>query len=430
MKALIATLMVLVGGIAGSSATAQEQPATPGNLRSIPDIPIPSASTSIQSSRHYLILLRGIRRNDPEDANGDDVYLQWQVKLNGREVDYEHNWPLDNGNGRSPVWLIHPTDNNALSKYPLEIWGGRLRFGDEVSATIRLVEDDDPNPLPFASTTGTDDVLGGFKVSVTRVVVDGTAVVLSEITPIDAPNGDTYPSANFSIHGFRTAQLDLTGDYGRIFLPRVKWNYKAQVQILDIDAQNIPYLTQQAVRYRRVVDDEVIEGRHVEQPMVTERTGTKLVDGFVGQSVTLPKGDIIPGLGFKRLSFSWYDASRNPTAFGNLYILFQSYQGSPNDLSESTEGFVALSACITEGRYLFAPEVGLPGGREFYFYADAKGPHLTSLSSTYGLGAQYAASGGSAPFGRQAGDANFQLIADDKRYVACLPSPPGNLRVE
>ena len=112
---------------------------------------------------------------------------------------------------------------------------------------------------------------------------------------------------------------------------------------------------------------------------------------WVGQSVTMPAGGP-----FDNIRFNWYTSRfiglspSSPTAFGTLYLLKQEYLGLPGDLSPSTPGFVARSASISEGQYLFAPGVTLTSGTQYWFYTDTQGDFASSFDvSTYPDGDMY-----------------------------------------
>lgn len=119
------------------------------------------------------------------------------------------------------------------------------------------------------------------------------------------------------------------------------------------------------------------------QPIVTlvESAGhVTITPGHVGQSVTIPEGGAV-----SQIRFNWFtykspsDQSarrQSPTAFGELFILTREFLGIPPDLGPSTPGFVARAERIDNDEYVFASNVTLEAGRQYFFYTNGKGNHV------------------------------------------------------
>lgn len=81
-----------------------------------------------------------------------------------------------------------------------------------------------------------------------------------------------------------------------------------------------------------------------------------------GQSVTTPAGGP-----WNNITFNLVDSSGGAFGIGFLYLLTQSYAGTPADLSSSTPGFVAISNAHSAGMWLFDPSVTLQGSTTYHF---------------------------------------------------------------
>ena len=127
----------------------------------------------------------------------------------------------------------------------------------------------------------------------------------------------------------------------------------------------------------------VTQGDTSGQPVVTlvESAGhVTITPGHVGQSVTIPSGGAV-----SQIHFNWFTykngadqqaRKQSPTAFGDLYILTEEFLGVPPDLGPSTPGFVARAERIENDEYIFASDVTLEAGRQYFFYTNGKGNHV------------------------------------------------------
>ena len=135
----------------------------------------------------------------------------------------------------------------------------------------------------------------------------------------------------------------------------------------------------------------VVTSTSFAQSVITENTSWDSVTGgggfYFGQSVTTPDGS-----SWNNITFNFVDAaSQNPYAAGELFLLTSIYTGAPVDLSSSTSGFLASTADIANGEWIFAPEVTLDSNTQYYFYAstvfDGSYEVLFSASDPYPGGA-------------------------------------------
>jgi len=117
----------------------------------------------------------------------------------------------------------------------------------------------------------------------------------------------------------------------------------------------------------------------------------------------------------------------------NAMVLAVLVLGLPTDLSPAMPGFIARSESNTGGVYVFAPEVTLEGGKQYWFYTDTQGSFASSFDTDlYSGGDLYVTGINSFPFhkasasGRMVGntyvppsagvflDANFKLQGRQK----------------
>lgn len=165
----------------------------------------------------------------------------------------------------------------------------------------------------------------------------------------------------------------------------------------------------------------------------TGGTGLDPLELFPGQSLTTPEGP----LPWNQLSFNWFSFSAfsllTPTAFGTLFLLEQEYLGPPVELSETVPGFLAQTSQISDGMYVFNPQVTLRPGQQYFFYTNASGLMLTgSPVSAYPGGQFYLSrqSTGNFIFEDRASsfdgaDANFRLTGKPVPTPAMLPALVG-----
>jgi hypothetical protein len=139
--------------------------------------------------------------------------------------------------------------------------------------------------------------------------------------------------------------------------------------------------------------------------LVTNTAGSNLATDVIGQSVTTPTGGP-----FNNITFNFYDASNNPEAVGDLFILTQGYLGTPAALSSATTGFLAESTGISANHYVFASSVTLQSNTQYFFYADTTFTISGSASNPYAGGQAYATDNPSSPFvAFPPSDVNFTL---------------------
>jgi hypothetical protein len=90
--------------------------------------------------------------------------------------------------------------------------------------------------------------------------------------------------------------------------------------------------------------------------------------GFYAQVLTTPNGGA-----WDHLTFNYFSDSpaTTPAAAGHVFLLTQSYTGTPAALSSGTPGFVAESMFASGGVWTFAPDVPINSNTEYFFYADS-----------------------------------------------------------
>ena len=142
---------------------------------------------------------------------------------------------------------------------------------------------------------------------------------------------------------------------------------------------------------------------------IAESTGgTNILTTIPGQSVT-----ILSGGAYRNIAFNFFDASQNSAAAGTLFILTQSYAGTPSALSNATAGYVAQSQSISGGVYLFDPTVILLGQAQYFVYATQSLTASGYNSNVYAGGNSYTSGGANTAFANRPGlDANFRLSGD------------------
>lgn len=93
------------------------------------------------------------------------------------------------------------------------------------------------------------------------------------------------------------------------------------------------------------------------------------------------------GTGWNKLTFNFFHSGDGTDrALGNLFLLDAVYEGTPQDLSSSTTGFLAQAAG-NSSVYAFAPDVTLSSNTTYYFFADlglSRG-HSTFISYSQGV---------------------------------------------
>lgn len=130
--------------------------------------------------------------------------------------------------------------------------------------------------------------------------------------------------------------------------------------------------------------------------------------GFAdGQSVTTPAGGPWNNIQFNfeqcasPSNTSCSSTTTNtPFALGDLFLLSQIYDGLPSALSSGTPGFIAEATTITSGVWIFAPNVTLNPGTQYFFYMDTalNGPEiLYSNANPYAGGQSFEANSGNGP---------------------------------
>jgi len=159
------------------------------------------------------------------------------------------------------------------------------------------------------------------------------------------------------------------------------------------------------------------------QSVITENTSGSIASGgsgfTLGQSVTTPAGN-----SWTNISFNLVDSiSHNPYAEGELFLLSASYAGTAASLSSSTSGFLASTANITNGEWVFAPDVTLNPSTQYFFYMGTSfdGSHevLFSGSNPYSGGEALEALG-SDPYGPVSG---ADLVFTLSGTVVPVPEP-------
>lgn len=147
----------------------------------------------------------------------------------------------------------------------------------------------------------------------------------------------------------------------------------------------------------------------VEAAVLTEFTAgiNTATTPFIGQSATTLAGGPFNNITFN--FFSDVSGGTTPSAAGDLFVLTQSYAGTPAALSVLTPGFLAQSTGISSGIYQFNPAVTLQGGTQYFFYANQAVLVSGSNAGGYPGGTAFTAGGANLPFGVYLGDANFRL---------------------
>jgi hypothetical protein len=95
------------------------------------------------------------------------------------------------------------------------------------------------------------------------------------------------------------------------------------------------------------------------------------------------------------LAFNFYDTSGNPYALGDLYLLTSAYTGTPQALSTSTSGFLAVATAASD-QWVFDPAVSIDADTHYYFYMSENPPTGTVADIA-----------GSSAFGSAGGTGNF-----------------------
>jgi len=137
----------------------------------------------------------------------------------------------------------------------------------------------------------------------------------------------------------------------------------------------------------------------------TSFTNATIGVGFSdGQSVTTPAGGPWHNIQFNfeqcatPSGTSCLSTSTNtPFALGNLFLLSQIYDGLPSALNNATPGFIAEATTITGGVWIFASNVTLSPGTQYFFYMDTafNGPEiLYSTANPYAGGQTFEANSG------------------------------------
>ena len=95
------------------------------------------------------------------------------------------------------------------------------------------------------------------------------------------------------------------------------------------------------------------------------------------------------------LVFNFFDTNGNPYALGDMYLLTSAYTGTPQALSTSTSGFLAVSTAAS-GQWVFDPAVSIDADSNYYFYMSDNPPTGTVADIS-----------GSSAFGSAGGTGNF-----------------------
>lgn len=154
-----------------------------------------------------------------------------------------------------------------------------------------------------------------------------------------------------------------------------------------------------------------IAGRASAATIVEVTGGTDTSTFYPGQSVTTP------GSGpYDNLTFNWFNSLNAPAAYGTLFLLSQTYTGTPAALNTFTPGYMA-QATAAGNLYTFASGVTLQSSTQYFFFANGQGDISGYSTNVY--------SGGNMSFGDNTGfypdvgsDANFRLSG-----VAAIPEP-------
>ena len=134
----------------------------------------------------------------------------------------------------------------------------------------------------------------------------------------------------------------------------------------------------------------------------------------IGQSLTTPVGGP-----WNAIAFNFYDTVINSNggavalgpalAYGDLYLLSQSYTGLPSGLSSSTPGFIADTSTISSGEWIFGSAVTLQGSTQYYFYTDTTSTARVADSTPYPDGTAQRTFGTLTYHAESASDAAFLL---------------------
>jgi hypothetical protein len=97
--------------------------------------------------------------------------------------------------------------------------------------------------------------------------------------------------------------------------------------------------------------------------------GTSFTPASFGQSVTTPSGGP-----WNLITFGFYNAPvplSSLGATGTLFLLDQSYSGTPSALNSLTPGFLASTSSIGSDGWQFAPTLTLQSSTEYFFYMNS-----------------------------------------------------------
>jgi hypothetical protein len=120
--------------------------------------------------------------------------------------------------------------------------------------------------------------------------------------------------------------------------------------------------------------------------------GSVDTDNYSGQSVKVPAGS------FSGIRFNWYRRTKEPSAFGTLYVLTEEYLGLPGTVRD-VASVVGASTSIENHEYVFAPNITLTGPRTYWFYTDTRGNFAYSFDfDPYPDGVSYVTGMANLPF--------------------------------
>ena len=132
----------------------------------------------------------------------------------------------------------------------------------------------------------------------------------------------------------------------------------------------------------------------VSGPIADVTAGSTGTFNYPGQSVYVPAGT------YSHLRFQWYSTTKEPVAFGRLFILTEEFLGLPGQLSTAPT-LKGLATTIEAGEYVVEPTFEFEGGRTYWFYGDTQGSFATSFDvDTYAGGIGYVTGIASQPFRR------------------------------
>jgi hypothetical protein len=141
---------------------------------------------------------------------------------------------------------------------------------------------------------------------------------------------------------------------------------------------------------------------------------------FIGQEVTTPSGGP-----WNNLTFNYFSnvPATTPSASGHVFLLTQTYTGTPHGLNTLTPGFVAESTGIVANKYVFDSGVTIQPNHSYYFYNDSNPAESGSNSVESGFPLFFAGSA-DGNYGPLAGpEANFSL-AGTPVSTSAVPAPP------